>query len=89
MASALNLTSYMDETGHPDAPALEYVGMAGFGAPAGAWRLFEEAVERLIAQCLSAQPVSHERVRTFHRAVRRMEKQRRDAARFSRARQRP
>src|SRR5436189_5566341 len=37
----LNLTSYMDETGHSDDPTLEYVGMAGFIAPYGAWEIFE------------------------------------------------
>jgi len=37
----LNLTSYMDETGHSDDPTLEYVGMAGFVAPFGAWEVFE------------------------------------------------
>jgi hypothetical protein len=38
----LNLTSYMDETGHSEDPALEYVGMAGFLAPYGVWEVFEE-----------------------------------------------
>ena len=37
----LNLTSYMDETGHSNDPTLEYVGMAGFVAPFGAWEVFE------------------------------------------------
>ena len=37
----LNLTSYMDETGHSDDPLLEYVGMAGFVAPFGVWEVFE------------------------------------------------
>ena len=32
----------MDETGHPDDPTLEFVGMAGFVAPAGAWDVFNE-----------------------------------------------
>jgi hypothetical protein len=35
-----NLASYADETGHPDDPNLEYVGMAGFVAPYGAWEIF-------------------------------------------------
>ena len=37
----LNLISYMDETGHSDDPAVEYVGMAGFVAPRGVWEVFE------------------------------------------------
>jgi hypothetical protein len=48
MASPLNLTSYMDETGHPSDPALEYVGMAGFVAPYGAWEVFEAAWDDLL-----------------------------------------
>src|SRR5205085_2281695 len=48
MASELNLTSYMDETGHPDDPNLEYVGMAGFVAPFGAWEVFEAGWDDLM-----------------------------------------
>jgi len=39
--STLNLTSYMDETGHSDDPNLDYVGMAGFVAPSGSWEVFD------------------------------------------------
>lgn len=39
--SKLNLVSYMDETGHSDDPALDYVGMAGFVAPLGSWEVFD------------------------------------------------
>jgi hypothetical protein len=39
--SKRNLTSYMDETGHSDDPALDHVGMAGFVAPFGSWELFD------------------------------------------------
>lgn len=44
----LNLTSYTDETGHPDDPKVEYVGMAGFVAPRGAWELFESGWNDLL-----------------------------------------
>ncbi len=55
MVSELNLASYMDETGHPDDPKLEYVGMAGFVAPAGAWEVFEGAWDDLLRNaCLKA-----------------------------------
>jgi hypothetical protein len=38
----IHYISYMDETGHPDDPALHFAGMAGFVAPAGAWEVFED-----------------------------------------------
>src|SRR5258708_20117482 len=38
----LMLTSYMDETGHPDDPALHFCGMAGFVAPLEKWQEFEK-----------------------------------------------
>jgi hypothetical protein len=38
----------MDETGHPDDPNLEYVEMAGFVAPLGAWEVFEHGWENLM-----------------------------------------
>ena len=56
MASVLNLTSYMDETGHPDDPNLEYVGMAGFVAPFGAWEVFESAWEDLMRNAGLSEP---------------------------------
>lgn len=38
----INRISYMDETGHPDDPVCNYVGMAGLVAPAGVWEVFSE-----------------------------------------------
>jgi hypothetical protein len=38
----LMLTSYMDETGHPDDPRLHFCGMAGFCAPLAKWQEFEK-----------------------------------------------
>jgi len=38
----LSLTSFIDETGHGDDPALHFAGMAGFVAPLGAWEVFED-----------------------------------------------
>jgi len=38
----------MDETGHPDDPNLEYVGMAGFVASAGAWEVFADGWHNLM-----------------------------------------
>jgi hypothetical protein len=52
----LNLTSYTDETGHPDDPTLEYVGMAGFVAPFGAWEIFEAAWDDLLRNAGLAEP---------------------------------
>lgn len=40
MLFMVNRVSYMDETGHPDDPVCNYVGMAGFVAPAGTWEVF-------------------------------------------------
>jgi hypothetical protein len=56
MARVLNLTSYMDETGHPDDPNLEYVGMAGFVAPLGAWEVFGIAWEDLMRNAGLSEP---------------------------------
>jgi hypothetical protein len=42
MLFMLNRISYMDETGHADDPVCNYVGMAGFVAPAGIWEVFSE-----------------------------------------------
>lgn len=42
MLFLVNRISYMDETGHPDDPACNYVGVAGFVAPAGVWEVFAE-----------------------------------------------
>jgi hypothetical protein len=39
----LNLLSYSDEGGHEDDPGRNYLGMAGFVAPAGEWEVFTEA----------------------------------------------
>lgn len=36
----LNLVSYTDEGGHSEDPTLNYIGMAGFVAPAGTWDVF-------------------------------------------------
>jgi hypothetical protein len=43
MLFVANKVSYMDETGHPDDPMINYVGMAGFVAPAGTWEVFSAA----------------------------------------------
>lgn len=43
-----NLASYADETGHPDDPAAEYVGMGGLVATSGAWEVFEDAWKDLL-----------------------------------------
>lgn len=37
----LMLTAYFDEAGHPDDPALKYIALAGFVAPASEWEVFE------------------------------------------------
>ena len=56
MASELHLTSYMDETGRPDDPNLEYLGTAWFFAPFGVWEVFEESEHlRKIMQMLFLQ----------------------------------
>jgi hypothetical protein len=56
MASVINLSSYMDETGHSDDPAVEYVGMAGFVAPAGVWEVFESAWDDLLCNAGLSEP---------------------------------
>src|SRR5437588_12986997 len=56
MVNDLNLASYMDETGHPDDPNLEYVGMAGFVASAGAWEVFEDAWHDLMRNAHLSEP---------------------------------
>jgi len=53
---AKNFTSYMDETGHPDDPKLEYVGMAGFVAPFAAWEIFEESWSDLLRNAGLSEP---------------------------------
>jgi hypothetical protein len=39
---SIELTSYMDETGHSDDPNFHFAGMAGFVAPAEHWKAFGE-----------------------------------------------
>jgi hypothetical protein len=56
MASLLNLTSFMDETGHPDDPNLEYVGMAGFVAPSGTWEVFDASWQDLMRNAGLSEP---------------------------------
>ena len=56
MTSLLNLTSYMDETGHLDDPNLEYVGMAGFVAPRGAWEVFDTGWNDLMRNACLTRP---------------------------------
>ena len=52
----LNFTLYADETGHPDDPALEYAGMAGFVAPYTAWELFEAGWNDLLRNAGLTEP---------------------------------
>jgi hypothetical protein len=52
----VNLSSYMDETGHSDDACLEYVGMAGFIAPAGSWEVFEHDWKSLMRNAGLNQP---------------------------------
>lgn len=48
--AALHLTSFMDETGHADDPKLHFAGMAGFVAPIGVWKVFEQHWNDLLAK---------------------------------------
>jgi hypothetical protein len=52
----LNLTSYMDETGHSDDPTLDYVGMAGFVAPFGSWEVLETGWDDLLGNAGLREP---------------------------------
>lgn len=54
--AGLNLTSFMDETGHADDPKLHFAGMAGFVAPIGVWKVFEQHWNDLLAKAGLCEP---------------------------------
>jgi hypothetical protein len=60
-----SLIAYFDETGHPDDPAREYVGMAGFVAPAAAWQIFEEGWNDLLRNAGLREPFSMKHLAHF------------------------
>lgn len=54
--ATLNLTSFMDETGHANDPTLHFAGMAGFVAPIGVWKVFEQHWNDLLAKAGVSEP---------------------------------
>lgn len=56
MPFMVNRISYMDETGHPDDPVCNYVGMAGFVAPAGVWEVFSKAWQATLDNACLKEP---------------------------------
>lgn len=62
---AKSLTAYFDETGHPDDPAREYVGMAGFVAPSSAWQIFNSEWSDLLTNAGLKEPFSMKHLAHF------------------------
>lgn len=62
---AKSLIAYFDETGHPDDPAREYVGISGFVAPAAAWQIFEAGWNDLLKNAGLKEPFSMKHLAHF------------------------